>query len=205
LEEATALSSRQEVYRILIAGDEELGYSFCAKSLDRNLTDPRTLAKESLAEEWPKDEWIKHMTVSHEGLIATLELDLELHGPWVWELYETLEPRDYFRRFAGVILCADPKRETLPSELSNLMETVNLHVGHSLPTIMVVDRSQKLIKGQTASLREIAETLSVPIFFIRLNTGDNIEKAIKHLATQIFVNEHFIHSLEPDQHVHDID
>ena len=199
------MSSRQEVYRILIAGDEELGYSMCAKSLDRNLTDPRTLAKESLAKEWPKDEWIKHMTVSHEGLIATLELDLELHGPWVWELYETLEPRDYFRRFTGVILCADPKRETLPSELSNLMETVTLHVGHPLPTIMIVDRSQKLVKGQTASLRDIAETLSVPIFFIRLKSGENIEKAIKHLATQIFVNEHFIHKLEPDQQVYDLD
>ena len=199
------MSSRPEVYRILIAGDEELGYCFCAKALDRDLTDPRKLAKESLAVEWPKDEWIKHTTVSHEGLIATLELDLELHGPWVWELYETLEPRDYFRRFAGVILCADPTRETLPSELSNLMETVNLHVGHPLPTIMVVDRSQRLVRGQTAALREIAETLSVPIFFIRLNTGENIEKAIKHLATQIFVNEHFVHSLESDQQVFDLD
>jgi hypothetical protein len=188
------VSSRQEVYRILIAGDEELGFSFCAKSLDRNLTDPRTVARESLETEWPKDEWTKHITVSHFGLIATLELDLELHGPWVWELYETLDPRDYFRRFAGVVLCADPTRETLPSELSNLMETINLHVGHPLPTILVVDRSQNLVKGQTAALREIAETLNVPIFFIRLSTGENIEKAIKNLATRIFVKEHFVQS-----------
>ena len=186
------MSSRPEVYRILIAGDEELGYCLCAKALDRNLTDPRKLAKESLEEEWPKDEWIKHTTVSHEGLIATLELNLELHGPWVWELYETLEPRDYFRRFAGVVLCADPTRETLPAELSNLMETISLHVGHPLPTIMVVDRSRKLVKGQTASLREIAETLSIPIFFIRLNTGENIEKAINSLASKIFIKEHFV-------------
>ncbi len=186
------MSSRPEVYRILIAGDEEIGYSLCAKALDRNLTDPRTVARESLEEEWPKDEWIKHVTVSHYGLIATLELDLELHGPWVWELYETLEPRDYFRRFTGVVLCADPTRETLPSELSNLVETVNLHVGHPLPTIMIVDKSQKLVKGQTAALREIAKTLSVPIFFISLNTGENIEKAIKSLATKIFIKEHFV-------------
>lgn len=189
--EATNLSSRPEVYRILIAGDEELGYSLCAKALDRNLTDPRTLARESLEVEWPDAEWIKHVTVSYEGLISTLELDLELHGPWVWELYETLEPRDYFRRFGGVVLCADPTRETLPSELSNLMETITLHVGHSLPTIMVVDRSQKLVKGQTDSLREIAETLSIPIYFIRLNTGENIDKAIRHVATEIFKKEHF--------------
>ncbi|MFW9787801.1 MAG: hypothetical protein ACFFE2_13580 [Candidatus Thorarchaeota archaeon] len=199
------MSSRPEVYRILVAGDEELGYSLCAKALNRDLVDPRTVAKESLQDEWPKDEWIKHTTVSHEGLIATLELDLELHGPWVWELYETLEPRDYFRRFAGVMLCADPTRETLPSELSNLMETVSLHVGKALPTIIVVDRSRKLAKGQTDALRGIAETLSVPIFFIRLNTGENIDKAIKHLATRIFVNEHFVHSLEDDQQIYDLD
>jgi hypothetical protein len=179
------------VYRILIAGDEELGYSFCVKALDRALADPRKIAKESLASEWPEDEWIKHMTVSYEGLIATLELDLELHGPWVWELYETLEPRDYFRRFGGVILCVDPTRENLPSELSNLMETISLHVGHPLPTIMIVDRSQKLVKGQADALRDIAETLSIPIFFIRLNTGENIDKAIKYVATEIFKIEHF--------------
>ena len=185
------MSSRPEVYRILVAGDEELGYSFCAKALDRNLANPRKIAKVSLETEWPKDEWTKHMTVSHEGLIATLELDLELHGPWVWELYDTLDPRDYFRRFAGVVLCADPSRETLPSELSNLMETITLHVGKSLPTVIIVARSQKLAKGQTDALRQIAETLSVPIFFIRLNTGENIDKAIKSIATEIFKKEHF--------------
>ena len=179
------LSSRPEVHRILIAGDEELGYSLCAKLLDRNLTDPRTLAKESLEEPWPLDEWTKLMSISKEGIVTTYELDLELHGPWVWELYNTLEPRDYFRRFSGVVLCADPLRETLPSELSNLVSSVEIHVGHRLPTIMIVDKSKKLLKGQTASLREIAETLSVPIEFIRLNTGENIEKAFKRLTEEI--------------------
>ncbi len=179
------MSSRPEVYRILVAGDEELGFGLCAKALDRTLTDPRTLAKESLVEEWPEDEWTKLVTISKDGLITTYELDLELHGPWVWELYSTLEPRDYFRRFSGVVLCANPFRETLPSELSNLMNSIELHVGHRLPSIMVVDRSTKLLKGQTEALREVAETISVPIMFIRLNTGENIEKAFKSLTEEI--------------------
>jgi hypothetical protein len=50
---------------------------------------------------------------------------------------------------------------------------------------MVVDRSKKLLKGQTAALREIAGTISVPIMFIRLNTGENIEKAFKSLTEEI--------------------
>ncbi|MFX1482621.1 MAG: hypothetical protein ACFFCP_05460 [Promethearchaeota archaeon] len=125
------------------------------------------------------------VSISQDGLITTYELDLELHGPWVWELYSTLEPRDYFRRFSGVVLCADPSRETLPSELSNLMNSIELHVGARLPTIMVVDRSKRFRKGQTAALREIAETLSVPIVFISLNTGRNIEKAFKNLTEEI--------------------
>ena len=183
--EVTNLSSRPEVHRILIAGDEELGFSLCAKLLDRNLTDPRTLARESLEEPWPEDEWTKLISISQDGAITTFELDMELHGPWVWELYNTLEPRDYFRRFSGVVLCADPFRETLPSELSNIMNSVEIHIGHRLPTIMVVDRSKKLLKGQTAALREIAETLKVPITFIRLNTGENIEKAFKSLTEEI--------------------
>ncbi len=183
------MSSRLDTYRILVAGDEELGFSFCAKLLDRTLTDPRSIAKESLKEIWPKDEWIKHCTVSKDGNITTLELDLELHGAWVWEIYTTLEPKDYFRRFAGVILCADPTREHLPSELSNFIDSVNIHAGRNLPTIILVDRSRKLVKGQTDALRQIAENLEVPIFFIRLNTGENIEKAIKSLADEIFLKE----------------
>ncbi|MBA7584457.1 hypothetical protein ES708_26412 [subsurface metagenome] len=183
------MSSRHDTYRILVAGDEELGFSFCVKLLDRTLADPRELAKKSLEKPWPEDEWTKHTTVSKDGDITTLELDLELHGPWVWELYNALEPKDYFRRFAGVILCADPTREHLPSQLSNLIDSVNIHVGHPIPAIIIVDRSRKLVKGQTDALRKIAEGLGIPIFFIRLNTGENIEKAFKSLADEIFLKE----------------
>ena len=180
------LSSRPDTYRILVAGDEELGFSYCAKLLDRNITDPRSLAKESLEKMWPKDEWTKHTTVSKNGVISTLELDLELHGAWVWEIYNTLEPKDYFRRFAGMILCANPNREHLRSELSNFINSVSIHVGNPLPTVMIVDRSKRLVKGQTDALRGMAEELDVPIFFIRLNTGENIETAFKSLAQEIY-------------------
>ncbi|TFF96930.1 hypothetical protein EU546_00190 [Candidatus Thorarchaeota archaeon] len=180
------LTSRLETYRIVVAGDEELGYSLCAKLLNRDLADPRSLAKESLSEPWPEDEWTKLVTFSQEGKFTTVELDLELHGPWVWELYETLQPKDYFSRFSGVVLCANPDREHLPAELSNLMDSVNLHVGRQLPTIMIVDRSRRLVKGQIANLRSVAESLEVPIFFVRLSTGENIVEAFKHLASEVY-------------------
>ena len=183
------MSSRPDTYRILVAGDEELGFSFCAKLLDRTLIDPRELAKKSLKKPWPEDEWTKHTTVSKDGNITTLELDLELHGPWVWELYDTLEPRDYFRRFSGVVFCANPDRENLPSEISNFLDSVTIHVGGKLPTIIIIDRSRKMVKGQTNALRQIAESFSVPIYFIRLNTGENMEKAIKSLADEIFLKD----------------
>jgi hypothetical protein len=41
------------------------------------------------------------------------------------------------------------------------------------------------VKGQADALREIAETLSVPIMFVRLNTGENIEKTFKSLTEKI--------------------
>ncbi len=179
------MSSRPDTFRILVAGDEELGFCFCEKLLDKKLGDPRDVAKKSLEKSWPKDEWIKHSTIMRDGVITTLELDLELHGAWVWELYSALEPRDYFRRFSGIILCADSTRANLPSELSNFMDSVNIHVGHLLPTIMIVDQSKRLAKRQTDALRDIAKTLSVPIFFINLNTGENIDTAFKHLADEI--------------------
>ncbi|MFW9845024.1 MAG: hypothetical protein ACFFEV_10645, partial [Candidatus Thorarchaeota archaeon] len=160
-----------------------------AKLLDRTLTDPRSLAKESLGEMWPKDEWTKHTTVSKAGVITTLELDLELHGAWVWEIYNTLEPADYFKRFSGLILCADPTREHLASELSNFIDSVYIHIGYPIPTIIIVDRSKKLAKGQADSLRQMAEGFLTPLFFIRLNTGENIEKAFKSLADDVYLKE----------------
>jgi hypothetical protein len=179
------VSSRPDTYRILVAGDEEVGFSYCEKLMDKKLADPREIAKKSLEKPWPKDEWTRHITVSREGRITTLELDLELHGPWVWELYSTLEPRDYFRRFTGIVFCADPERENLPSEISNFLDSVGIHIGHQLPTIMIVDRSKKLVKGQTDALREIAENLSIPISFVNLNTGENIEDSFRSLANEI--------------------
>ena len=182
------MSSRPDTYRVLVAGDEELGFSYCAKLLDKTLIDPRSVAKESLGEISPKDEWTKHTTVSKDGTITTLEIDLELHGA-PWEIYDTLEPKDYFKRFSGLIVCADPTREHLHAELSNLIDSVNIHIGYPIPTIIIVDRSIKLVKGQTDSLRQLAESLVVPIFFIRLNTGENIEEAFKSIADDIFLKE----------------
>ncbi|MFW9956672.1 MAG: hypothetical protein ACFFCT_01260 [Candidatus Odinarchaeota archaeon] len=179
------MSSRPDTFKVLVAGDEELGFCFCEKLLDKKLANPREVAKKSLERPWPKDEWTKHSTIMKDGVITTLELDLELHGAWVWELYSALEPRDYFRRFSGVILCADAMRINLPSELSNFMDSVSIHVGHQLPTIMIVDRSKRLAKGQTDALRDIAKTLSVPIFFVNLYTGDNIDVAFKKLTDEI--------------------
>jgi hypothetical protein len=179
------VSSRPDTFRILVAGDEELGFGFCEKLLDKKLADPREVAKKSLERPWPKDEWIKHSTIMKDGVITTLELDLELHGAWVWELYSALEPRDYFRRFSGIVLCADATRANLPSELSNFMDSINIHVGHKLPTIMIVDRSKGLAKGQSSALRDIAKNLSVPIFFINLNTGENIDTAFRNLADNV--------------------
>ena len=179
------MSSRPDTYRVLVAGDEELGFSFCAKLLDRNLSDPRTVAKLSLEEPWPKDEWTKHVTVSIAGKITTLEMDLELHGPWVWELYNALDPKDYFRRFAGLVYCADPERENLPSELSNFIESVGIHVGKRIPSIMIVDRSRKWQRGQMEALKELADTLNLSLYLIRLDTGENIQEAFKSVAQEI--------------------
>ncbi|MFW9921100.1 MAG: hypothetical protein ACFFED_15975, partial [Candidatus Thorarchaeota archaeon] len=104
------MSSVADTYKVLVAGDEETGYSLCLRLTDKDIVDPRVQAVESLSRDWPKDEWTKFYTVSLEGKISTVKLDLELHGPWVWELYNVMDPKDYFRRFDGAIICGNPKR-----------------------------------------------------------------------------------------------
>ena len=65
------MSSEFDTYKILIAGDQELGFSLCAKFIDRKLVDPRMLALESLAHEWPEDEWRKIVSVSFASNIRS--------------------------------------------------------------------------------------------------------------------------------------
>jgi hypothetical protein len=170
---------------VLIAGDEASGYSICAKLVDKDLADPRNLALQSLSKDWPLDEWTKFYSVSLSGRISTVELDLELHGPWVWELYNVMEPEDYFKRFDAAVICANPKRPGSLADASTFVESMNRHIGRRIPMFLVVDLSLNPSKDEIELVREMAVQLDMAFEKVRVSDGDNIENLFKTLANEL--------------------
>ncbi|MHA1908191.1 MAG: hypothetical protein ACW98Y_12910 [Candidatus Thorarchaeota archaeon] len=179
------MSSIHDTYKVLVAGDEESGYTLCTRLIDKELPDPRTLAVESLSKDWPDDEWIKFVTLSSGGTMTTMELDLELHGPWIWELYNVMEPRDYFRRFAAAIITADPKKPDAMTHIPTLIESIDTHIGHRIPMIVLLDTSPKISRARIKSVRDMAKQLEIPFVKTEVETGVDLDDIIKDLAVRI--------------------
>ncbi|MDF1540824.1 MAG: hypothetical protein P1Q69_18145 [Candidatus Thorarchaeota archaeon] len=179
------MSSISDTYKVLIAGDEEYGFAICTRLIDRELTNPRTLAVEALSKDWPHDEWIKFITLSSVGFMTTIELDLELHGPWVWELYNVMEPRDYFRRFDGAVIVANPRKPDAMSYIPPLVESIDTHLGHRIPMMMMVDTSPGLSSDEIACVEELANQLDILFAPTDISAESNLDEVFKELAFRI--------------------
>ncbi len=179
------MSSIHDTYKVLVAGDEECGYTLCTRLIDRELPDPRTLAVENLTKDWPEDEWVKFVTLSSEGSITTMELDLELHGPWVWELYNVMEPRDYFRRFSAAIITADPKKPDAMTHIPTLIESIDNHIGTRIPMIILLDTSPGISRARIKSVKDMAKQLEIPFVKTDILSGIDLDVIIKDLAVRI--------------------
>ncbi len=177
------MSSIQDTYKVLVAGDVDSGFRLCRQLIDHEITNPKDYAVESLG--WTDDEWVKFVTISSEGSITTMELDLELHGPWVWELYSVMEPRDYFRRFEAAIITADPKKPDAMIHIPNLIDSVDTHIGHRIPMIILLDTSQEYSRARINSVRDMAMQLEIPFIKTDVHSGADLDAVIKDLALRI--------------------
>lgn len=179
------MSSIQDTYKVLVAGDEESGYILCNRIIDRELTDPRKIAIESLTKDWPEDEWTKFVSVSSHGKITTIELDLELHGPWVWELYNVMEPRDYFRRFEAAIITVDPNKPDAMTHIPTLIESIDTHIGQRIPMIILLDTSPGISRAREKAVRDMAKQLEIPFVKTDVSSGIDLDAIVKDLAMRI--------------------
>jgi hypothetical protein len=164
------MSSEVDTYKVLI---------------DRDLADPRKYAAESLLNEWPQDEWLKYVSVSVNGVITTMKLNIELHGSWVWELYNIMEPRDYFRRFEGAVIAVNPVIGDTFSGVPSFVESLDTYVGHRMPMIMAADNSEGLSEDIQNAVETLARQLGIPLIIANVLTGNNVESVFKLLAQDI--------------------
>ncbi|MHA2425935.1 MAG: hypothetical protein ACXAEF_14185 [Candidatus Thorarchaeota archaeon] len=128
---------------------------------------------------------IGNCQIPSDGSITTMELDLELHGPWTWELYNVMEPRDYFRRFAAAIITADPKKPDAMSHIPPLIESIDTHIGERIPMIILLDTSPGLSRARIKSVKDMAKQLDIPFVKTEVQTGVDLDDIIKDLAVRI--------------------
>lgn len=183
------MSSEHDRYKVIVAGDTELGYSLCAKLTNESIRHPRRLAAQALARDWPEVEWTKFMSVSVHGEITTMELDLELHGPWVWELYNVMQPRDYYRRFDAALIVANPRDPDSFAHIPELLEAIRAHIDGQIPTFLVGESSLDLSDEERKRIIELGILLDLPVKMANVETGDNIDQVFRELAIDIQVDK----------------
>ncbi len=183
------MSSLHDTYKVIVAGDEICGYSLCLRLCDKSISDPHFTARESLSRDWPRDEWTKFYTLSRAGEISTVELDLELHGPWVWELYNVMEPMDYFRRFDGAVICGNPRRPDSLGIISSLYESIDNYTTGKVPTLIFVDLGNDLRQSDAQEFRELAMKLDVDFRAFDMMIDESVEELFKTLATTIHASQ----------------
>ena len=183
------MSSEYDRYKVIIAGDPELGYSLCAKLVNESIRHPRKLAARALASDWPEVEWTKFMSVSVHGEITTMELDLELHGPWVWELYNVMQPRDYYRRFDAALIVANPRDPDSFAHIPELIDAIRAHIDREIPTLLVGESSLDLSDEERTIIVELGTQLDLPVKMANVETGENVDQVFRELAIDIQVDK----------------
>ncbi|MHA1903145.1 MAG: hypothetical protein ACXADL_03380 [Candidatus Thorarchaeota archaeon] len=183
------MTEERDSYRILVAGDELIGYGLCLKLDNPGLIDPYGNAKRSLETEWPDDVWTKYFSLSKDGKISTLSIEVELHGAWVWELYNVVEPRDYFRRYDGFLMTFDPTRPDALDQLTSFIDSVLAHFEKKPPMVLVGDQLGKKWAFKRDFFSDLADYLNAPYFVTNLRKGKMVEEAFRTLAVLAYEAE----------------
>jgi len=100
-------------------------------------------------------------------------------------LYSVMEPRDYFRRFEAAIITADPKKPDAMIHIPNLIDSVDTHIGHRIPMIILLDTSQEYSRARINSVRDMAMQLEIPFIKTDVHSGADLDAVIKDLALRI--------------------
>ena len=118
-----------------------------------------------------------------------MELDLELHGPWIWELYNVMDPTDYFRRFNAAVICGNPSRPDSLGVISSLIESIESNITSKIPIVILIDSGDVTSKESIDPFQTLAESLNIALVTVNIEDGTNIEDTFKNLAMIIHQNE----------------
>ncbi|MEM2142898.1 MAG: hypothetical protein QXS20_03320 [Candidatus Thorarchaeota archaeon] len=175
------VSSEYQTFRFVVAGDLEAGFVLCTRFVGAELAGPEAV-RELLSRRWPMDEWSRLVTVMEGGRVTTVKADVELHGPWVWDLYSVMDPHDYFRRFDGAALCVSTDRPESFSEAVVFFEAFEQHTEQGTPSVLAVASQQALTGSVMAEIEKLSKQYGLQMIQVDLNSGKNVQSVFRTLA-----------------------
>jgi hypothetical protein len=133
----------------------------------------------------PRDEWVTKLTVNLEGESVPIELTVEIHGPWVWDLYNVIPPREYFRRFAGIVLVADLSRDDSLRDLARFVQSFDSYTAGGAPAVLIHDQSRHYGKRELQLATRAFWPRSVGILAVDFVTGEAAARPFLWIAAKV--------------------
>lgn len=172
-------------FRVVVVGEPESCLRFCALSAEgKRVSDVNMEPKDSLSG-LSRDEWVTHLSVETEPRVVTVELILEIHGPWVWELYGIISPHEYFGRYAGIVMVGDIAQADSLRELARFVEVFDSYGVAPKPAVLIYDSPSRQSRGELCLARQIFIPRFVRIARVDFRTGEGITRSLQWIAAKV--------------------
>jgi hypothetical protein len=133
----------------------------------------------------PRDEWATKLAVRIVSKTVPVELIVEIHGPWVWDLYRVISPREYFRRFAGIVMVADLSRDDSVRDLIRFVQSFDSYTAGRAPAVLLYDQSCLYGKHDLQLATQAFWPRSIGILSADFKTGEGAAKPFHWIAANV--------------------
>jgi len=173
-------------FRVVVVGEPDSCFRYCILSTEGRIVSGKNKQSENSVSGLPRDEWVAHLSVDVGTGAVTAELNLEIHGPWVWELYDIIPPREYFERYAGVIMVGDISRIDSLRDLARFIQVFDSYGAGIKPAVLVFDSSGHNARDELRPARQMFSPRFVRIIGVDFKTGEGAARPLHWIAARVF-------------------
>lgn len=171
--------------RVTVAGDVWMGYRLCMSFAEGSVIDEKEPPDGYRINGFPKDEWKKRVRFGSGDNAVPVDLMIELHGPWVWSLYNILPPSDYFQRFHGLVVIADASREDSMRDAARFVMSADAFRGELMPAVFVIDESHYPLPPADSPLEIAVGRRNVGVVVVNLQTGQRVRDPFTSITSMV--------------------
>jgi len=174
--------------RVTVAGDVWMGYRLCTSFTEGKVIEEKEPPLGYRIDGFPRDEWKKRIRIGSGDKAVPIDLMVELHGPWVWSLYNVMPPSDYFRRSHGLVVIADASREDSMRDAARFVMSADAFRGDLMPAVFVVDESHYPRPPADSPLEIAVGRRNVGVLVVNLQTGQRVRDPFTSITAMVLAS-----------------